>query len=74
MRNEDSNKLKQRHSNSPLKKVTKINNFPKPQQTSKQGISFSNSNTNILNSFRKAIKCKKKNKTNKNSRMLFFQI
>ena len=74
MRNEDSNKLKQKYSNSPLKKVTKINNFPKPQQTSKQGISFSNSNTNILNSFRKAIKCKKKNKTNKNSRMLFFQI
>lgn len=74
MRNEDSNKLKQRHSNSPIKKVTKINIFPKPQLTSKQGISFSNSNTSILNSFRKAIKNKKKNKTTKNSRMLFFQL
>lgn len=63
------NEHKQNCSNASIKNITKINNFSKVQQMSKQGVALSYSNKSLLNSFRKAIKTKKKYKTSKNSRM-----
>ena len=61
MNDEDSlNNPRQNDSNSPIKNLAKINKFSKVNQSSKQGISLSNSNKSLLNSFRK---------TSKNSRM-----
>lgn len=70
MNDEDRlNNPRQNDSNSPIKNLAKINKFSKVHQSSKQGVSLSNSNKSLLNSFRKAIKTKKKYKTSKNSRM-----
>ena len=63
------NKHKQNYSNSSIKNLTKVNNFSKAQQMSKQGVVLSSSNKSLLNSFRKAIETKKQYKTSKNSRM-----